>query len=55
MSAASISTVLKPAGLENSTGVMTATSIKEPTDPKYADDPGVKEYLAFMKQYNPDG
>jgi branched-chain amino acid transport system substrate-binding protein len=53
--AASISTVLKPAGLENSTGVMTATSIKEPTDPKYADDPGVREYLAFMKQYNPDG
>ena len=53
--AASISTVLKPAGLENSTGLMTATSIKEPTDPKYADDAGVKEYLAFMKQYNPEG
>jgi ABC-type branched-subunit amino acid transport system substrate-binding protein len=53
--AASIATVLKPAGLENSTGLITATSIKEPTDPKYADDEGVKEYLAFMKQYNPDG
>ena len=53
--AASISTVLKPAGIENSTGLITATSIKEPTDPKYVDDPGVQEYLAFMKQYNPDG
>ena len=53
--AASISTVLKPAGIEKSTGLITATSIKEPTDPKYVDDPGVQEYLAFMKQYNPDG
>jgi len=53
--ASSISTVFKPAGLENATGLITAQSIKEPGDPRYADDPGVKEYLDFMKQYNPDG
>ncbi|MBI5130071.1 MAG: ABC transporter substrate-binding protein [Rhodopseudomonas palustris] len=53
--AASIATVFKPAGLDNSTGLITATSIKEPLDPRYADDPGVQEYLAFMKTYNPEG
>jgi branched-chain amino acid transport system substrate-binding protein len=45
----------KPAGLDNAVGLITATSIKEPRDPRYADDPGVKEYLDFMKRYNPDG
>ncbi len=45
----------KPAGLENAVGLITATSIKEPRDPRYADDPGVKEYLDFMKRYNPEG
>ncbi|WP_406677315.1 ABC transporter substrate-binding protein [Rhodopseudomonas infernalis] len=53
--AASIATVFKPAGLDNSTGLITATSIKEPLDPRYADDPGVQEYLTFMKTYNPEG
>jgi branched-chain amino acid transport system substrate-binding protein len=45
----------KPAGLENAIGLITATSMKEANDPRYADDPGVKEYLDFMKQYNPEG
>ncbi|MET4799157.1 ABC transporter substrate-binding protein [Bradyrhizobium sp. LB11.1] len=53
--ASSISTVFKPAGLENAVGVMTAQAIKEPNDPRYVDDPGVKEYLDFMKRYNPEG
>ena len=45
----------KPAGLENAIGLITATSMKEANDPRYADDPGVKEYLDFMKRYNPEG
>ncbi|MBR0820179.1 ABC transporter substrate-binding protein [Bradyrhizobium liaoningense] len=53
--ASSISTVFKPAGLANAVGVMTAQAIKEPNDPRYVDDPGVKEYLDFMKRYNPEG
>jgi branched-chain amino acid transport system substrate-binding protein len=53
--ASSIPTVFKPAGLENAVGVMTAQAIKEPNDPRNVDDPGVKEYLDFMKRYNPDG
>ncbi len=53
--ASSIPTVFKPAGLENAVGLMTAQSIKEPGDPRYANDPGVKEYLDFMDKYNPEG
>lgn len=45
----------KPAGLENAIGLFTATSMKEANDPRYADDPGVREYLDFMKRYNPEG
>ncbi|MGL3109059.1 ABC transporter substrate-binding protein [Bradyrhizobium sp. BR 1432] len=45
----------KPAGLENAIGLFTATSMKEANDPRYADDPGVREYRDFMKRYNPEG
>ncbi|RXT33311.1 ABC transporter substrate-binding protein [Bradyrhizobium betae] len=45
----------KTAGLENAIGLITATSMKEANDPRYADDPGIKEYLDFMKRYNPEG
>jgi len=46
--------VLKPAGLEKSIGLITAGYLKDPNDPKLADDPGMKDYRAFMKQYLPD-
>nr|WP_245514397.1 ABC transporter substrate-binding protein [Camelimonas lactis] len=52
---ASIPMVFKPAGIENAKGVITATSLKEASDPRYRDDPGVQEYLAFMKQWYPEG
>jgi branched-chain amino acid transport system substrate-binding protein len=45
----------KPVGLENAIGLFTATSMKEANDPRYSDDPGVREYLDFMKRYNPEG
>lgn len=47
----SISAVLAPAGLDISTGVMTATYRKDPDDPKWADDAGVKMYRSFMEKY----
>lgn len=53
--AASIPTVFKPAGIENAIGLISAQSIKEPADPKYANDPGVKEYLDFMDKHHPEG
>ncbi|MDI4237722.1 ABC transporter substrate-binding protein [Bradyrhizobium sp. Arg237L] len=52
--AGSISSTLVPAGLENSKGVITVAFRKDPNDAAWADDAGVKEYLAFMKQYMPE-
>ncbi|WP_322515162.1 ABC transporter substrate-binding protein [Rhodopseudomonas palustris] len=52
--AGSISSTLVPAGLENSKGVITVAFRKDPNDPAWADDPGMKQYLAFMKQYMPN-
>lgn len=52
--AGSISSTLIPAGLENSKGVISVSFRKEPTDQKWANDPGMRDYFAFMKQYMPD-
>ncbi|HMN70454.1 MAG TPA: ABC transporter substrate-binding protein [Rhodoblastus sp.] len=51
----SVGGVLKPAGLENSTGIVSANFLKDPTDPAWADDPGVKTWRAFMAKYYPEG
>jgi branched-chain amino acid transport system substrate-binding protein len=48
----SISQVLQPAGLDNSKGVFTATYVKDPTSPGWANDPGVKEFVAWVKKYD---
>jgi branched-chain amino acid transport system substrate-binding protein len=48
---ASVATVLKPAGLEKSKGLITATFGKDPTDPKWKDDAGMKEWAAFCDKY----
>ncbi len=50
----SVNSVLVPAGLENSKGAMTVAFRKDPSDPKWADDPGMEDYLAFMKEFMPD-
>jgi branched-chain amino acid transport system substrate-binding protein len=52
--AGSISSTLVPAGLENSKSVITVAFRKDPNDAAWADDAGMKEYLAFMKQYMPE-
>src|SRR5256885_4271552 len=52
---ASAGAVMKPAGLENGKGVLTAVYGKDPTDPAWKDDPGMKEWVAFMDKYYPDG
>jgi branched-chain amino acid transport system substrate-binding protein len=55
LKATSVGSVLKPAGLENSKGIISTNYGKEPLDPQWADDPGVKRYFAFMEKYYPDG
>jgi ABC-type branched-subunit amino acid transport system substrate-binding protein len=49
--ASSIIAVMKPAGLEKSKGVITAAYGKDPNDPRWKDDPGVKEWAAFVAKY----
>jgi branched-chain amino acid transport system substrate-binding protein len=50
----SVAAVLKPAGLENVQGVFTTQFTKQAGDPAWADDPEVKEYVAFMKKWTPN-
>jgi ABC-type branched-subunit amino acid transport system substrate-binding protein len=50
-----VSTVMQPAGLENGIGVLSTAYVKDPNDPAWADDPGVKEYRAFLAKYVPNG
>jgi branched-chain amino acid transport system substrate-binding protein len=47
----SIAAVMKPAGLEKSKGAITAIYLKDATDPRWKDDPGFKQYAAFMDKY----
>jgi branched-chain amino acid transport system substrate-binding protein len=49
--ASSIATVMRPAGLDKSKGVITAAYGKDPNDPRWKDDPGVKEWEAFAAKY----
>jgi branched-chain amino acid transport system substrate-binding protein len=51
----SVGSVLKPAGLDNSKGILTTVYLKDPTDPTWKDDPAYKEWAAFMGKYYPDG
>jgi ABC-type branched-subunit amino acid transport system substrate-binding protein len=51
----SVAGVLKPAGLENAKDIISTAYIKDPTDPAWKDDPGVKAWRAFMDKYYPDG
>jgi len=51
----SLGTVLKPAGLEASRGLITALYMKEITDPQWKNDKGYQDWVAFMKKYYPEG
>ena len=51
----SLATVLKPAGLEASKGLITALYMKEVTDPQWRNDKGFMDWVAWMKKYYPDG
>jgi branched-chain amino acid transport system substrate-binding protein len=52
-SAASLETVLKPAGLEASKGLVTTQFLKQPGDPAWANDEEIKAYKEFLKKYAP--
>ena len=52
---ASIATALKPAGLENSAGVISTSFLKDANDPAWKDDPAMRDWLSFMDKYYPGG
>ena len=49
----SVGSVLKPAGLDKSTGVITTAYLKDATDPQFANDADMKAWDAWMDKYNP--
>lgn len=51
----SISATLKPAGLDISKGVISASYLRETSDPAVQASKEYQEYAAFMKQYYPGG
>jgi ABC-type branched-subunit amino acid transport system substrate-binding protein len=51
----SVGAVLKPAGYDNAQGVISADYRKDTTDKQWDNDPGMKEYLAFMTNDFPEG
>lgn len=51
---ASVGSVLEPAGLDASQGIISAAYMKDLTDPKWNDSADVKEWHAFMDKYAPD-
>ena len=55
INATSVGAVMQPAGLEASKGVISVNYGKDPLDPTWKDDAGMKKYLDFMAKYYPDG
>ena len=48
----SVTAVLKPAGIANSTGIISATYTRDPVDPRWKDSKELAEFNDFMKKYN---
>jgi hypothetical protein len=49
----SIGSVMKPAGLDASEGVLSAGYMKDASDPQWKDDEGMKKFMAFVEKYMP--
>jgi branched-chain amino acid transport system substrate-binding protein len=51
--AISVGTVMEPAGPENSVGMISTNYLKDPTDPRWADDAGMNQWRDFMAKHMP--
>jgi branched-chain amino acid transport system substrate-binding protein len=49
----SVGATLKPAGFENAKDLISDFYLKDPSDPRWKDDPGYKSWVAFMDKYLP--
>jgi len=52
---ASVGSVIKPAGFENAQDIISAAYLKDPSDKQWDNDPGMKEFYAFMTKDFPEG
>jgi branched-chain amino acid transport system substrate-binding protein len=50
-----IGSVLTPAGLDKSVGLITTAYLKEPTDKQFENDKAIVQWREFMKKYYPEG
>jgi len=51
----SVASVMKPAGAEKSAGIISPAYLKDPTDPQWQGTAEYREWLDFMKKYDPAG
>lgn len=49
----SVGATLKPVGLDKATGIIVGTVTKDPTDPQWDNDEGMKNFRAFVDKYMP--
>ncbi len=51
---ASVGSVIKPAGFENSQGIISSNYLMDPTDPQWKNDAGMKAWYEFLDKYYPE-
>jgi branched-chain amino acid transport system substrate-binding protein len=51
----SVGGTLRPAGLDKSVGIVSVGILKDPNDPQWDNDPGMKEWRTWMDKYYADG
>lgn len=51
----SVGAVMIPAGPENGIGIISSAYLKDPTDPRWDNDAGMKQWRTFMEKYYPGG
>src|SRR6202158_4735553 len=52
---ASVGSIIKPAGFENSQDIISAAYLKDVSDPQWDNDPGMKQFLDFLAKDFPEG
>jgi ABC-type branched-subunit amino acid transport system substrate-binding protein len=52
---ASVGSVIKPAGFQNAQEIISAAYLKDASDPQWDNDPGMKEFYAFLAKDYPEG
>jgi len=53
--AASVASTIIPVGPERAQGLITSVYIKDPSDPAWSEDAGIRDYMKFMAKYYGEG